>query len=186
MKPLSVASVLIIVSLAATDFASAASRELKVHLAQANNECPYAFVRAKFAPDELTDPWAVRFFDAAGREVPYFVWDSMTWREAREGRADWGRRYAPLNHAAGDAPDVKPARDAKISWAVEHLPELGEKLRSQDDAARASGESVCAAMYLLRYRVAAFGKERLALHIHDQRQVEPRRKVLRNADVSER
>src|SRR5260370_14292472 len=80
--------------------------ELKVHLAQANNNSPYAFVRAKFNPGELADPWAVRFFDEKGTEVPYFVWDSVTWRVAREGRADWGHRYALLNHAPADAPEV--------------------------------------------------------------------------------
>ena len=63
-------------------------RELKVHLAQANNDSPYAFVRAKFNPGEVADPWAVRFFNGKGEEVPYFVWDSVTWRVAREGRVD--------------------------------------------------------------------------------------------------
>src|SRR5258708_11888822 len=81
-----------------------AKRELKVHLAQANNNSPYAFVRAKFNPGEVADPWAVRFFDAKGAEVPYFVWDSVTWRVAQEGRADWGRRYALGNPAPRDAP----------------------------------------------------------------------------------
>src|SRR5438552_18010942 len=78
-------------------------RELTVHLAQANNNSPYAFVRAKFRPGEVADPRAVRFFDARGEEVPSFVWDSVTWRVAREGRADWGKRYALLNHGPGDA-----------------------------------------------------------------------------------
>src|ERR1051326_5325493 len=32
-------------------------RELRVHLAQANNTSPYAFVRAKFKPGEVADPW---------------------------------------------------------------------------------------------------------------------------------
>jgi hypothetical protein len=80
---------------------AAETRELKVHLAQANNESPYAFVRAKFEPGELANPWALRFFDAAGKEIEYFVWDSVTWRVAREGRADWGQRYALLNHGPG-------------------------------------------------------------------------------------
>ncbi len=43
-------------------------RELTVHLAQANNSSPYAFVRAKFAPGEVADPWAVRFCDPQGRD----------------------------------------------------------------------------------------------------------------------
>ncbi|MBI1311087.1 hypothetical protein GC176_07240 [bacterium] len=186
MKKLAVAAVLFALSFAAADFVSAAPRELQVHLAQAGNESPYVFVRAKFEPGELADPWSVKFVDAAGREVPYFVWDSMTWREAREGRADWGHRYAPLNHAAGDATDVKTARDEKIRWAVEHLPQLGGKLKSEDDDARTHGDSVCAAMYLLRYQVAAFGKQRLTLRIHDQQQVEPHHTVWRSSEVSER
>src|SRR5438445_12828281 len=83
--------------------------ELKVHLAQANNDSPYAFVRAKFKPGELADPWAVRFFDDKGAEVPYFVWDWVTWQVAREGRAGWGHRYALLNHAPADAPEAVQA-----------------------------------------------------------------------------
>ena len=59
--------------LAGADGANAEGHlELIVHLAQANNQCPYAFVRAKFEPGELVDPWAVRFFDERGAEVPYF------------------------------------------------------------------------------------------------------------------
>src|SRR5437763_1452865 len=73
--------------------------DLEVHLAQANNESPYAFVRAKFEPGEVTDPWAVRFYDQAGAEIPYFVWDSVSWRVGRAGREDWGQRFALLNHA---------------------------------------------------------------------------------------
>src|SRR5262249_51329739 len=73
--------------------------ELKVHLAQANNNSPYAFVRAKFKPGEVIDPWAVNFLDEKGAKIPYFVWDSITWRVARKGRADWGHRYALINHA---------------------------------------------------------------------------------------
>jgi hypothetical protein len=76
--------------------------ELRVHLAQANNDSPYAFVRAKFNPGEIMDPWAVRFFDNAGKEVPFFVWDSITWKVAREGRSDCGHRFALLNHGPGD------------------------------------------------------------------------------------
>src|SRR5262245_41251713 len=77
-------------------------RTLAVHLTQANNDSPYAFVRARFEPGEAVDPWAVRFFDDRGEEVPYFVWDAVTWRVAQEGRPDWGRRYALINHAPGD------------------------------------------------------------------------------------
>jgi hypothetical protein len=129
-------------------------RELKVHLAQANNNSPYAFVRAKFRPGEVADPWAVRFFDDKGAEVPYFVWDSVTWRVAREGRADWGHRYALINHAPGDAPEVLEARPCKLQETRKNLPELGAKLEAQEQAAAKAPDSVCAALYLLRHRVA--------------------------------
>src|SRR5262249_53568409 len=107
-------------------------RELKVHLAQANNDSPYAFVRAKFQPGEVPDPWAVRFFDGQGKEVPYFVWDAITWRVAREGRADWGKRYALLNHAPGDAPEVVAARGQKLEAAKKALPELAAALETEE------------------------------------------------------
>jgi hypothetical protein len=173
--------------LAAPGWAKAeATRELKVHLAQANNDSPYAFVRAKFQPGEVADPWAVRFFDDKGVEVPYFVWDSVTWQVAREGRADWGRRYALLNHAPGDAPEVLEARAEKLRWARKNLPGLGEKLETQDQAARKAGDSVCAAMYLLRHRVPAFGKERLTLRIYPTRQVEPKHQQSKGGKVDGR
>src|SRR5262249_46791162 len=125
------------------------NRELKVHLAQANNDSPYAFVRAKFNPGEVADPWAVRFFDEKGTEVPYFVWDFVTWRVAHEGRADWGYRYALINHAPGDAPEVLQARSQKLQWAKKNLPELGAKLEAREQAAKKAPDFVCAALYLL-------------------------------------
>jgi hypothetical protein len=64
--------------------------DLTVHLVQANNDSPYALVRAKFEPGQVTDPWAVRFFAQDGVEVPYFVWDSVTWRVAEQGRGPLG------------------------------------------------------------------------------------------------
>src|SRR6185437_10247087 len=142
---------LILLTLAATCLAETATpRELRVHLAQANNDSPYAFVRAKFEPGEVADPWAVRFYDDAGNEIPYFVWDSVTWQVAREGRADWGHRYALVNHAPGDAPDVLEARGQKLKAVQKHLPALGAKLAGREEAAVRSGNSVCAAIYLLR------------------------------------
>src|SRR5262249_30037748 len=104
------------------------TRELPVHLAQAKNDSPYAFVRAKVNPGEVVDPWAVRFFDDKGKEVRYFVWDSISWRVAREGRPDWGKRFALLNHGPGDAPSVTLARAQKLEWTKKNLPELGAKL----------------------------------------------------------
>ncbi len=152
------------------------NRELKVHLVQANNQSPYAFVRAKFEPGELSDPWALRFFDDQGVEVPYFVWDSITWQVAREGRADWGHRYALINHAPGDSSDALTGRGRKLEWAKQGLPELGTQLAAQEAAAQKAGGSVCAAMYLLRRSVPAFGKERLTLRIYPGRQIEPKRR----------
>jgi hypothetical protein len=155
------------------------ARELKVHLAQANNNSPHAFVRAKFNPGELADPWAVRFFDEKGKEVPYFVWDSITWKIAREGRADWGKRYALLNHGPGDAPAVVEARGKKLEATKKNLPEVGARLDAQEQAAGKAPDSVCAAMYLLRHTTPAFGKERLTLRIYPKQQVEPKRRQWR-------
>jgi hypothetical protein len=145
--------------------AGQAPRELKVHLAQANNDSPYTFVRAKFIPGEVTDPWAVRFIDDRGTEIPYFVWDATTWKTAQHGRADWGGRYALINHGPGDSMDVRTARGQKVQWAVKNLPELGNRLEAQEQAAKQSPDSLCAAMYLLRYRVPALSKQRLTLRI---------------------
>jgi hypothetical protein len=155
------------------------SRELRVHLAQANNDSPYAFVRAKFNPGEVADPWAVRFFDDKGKEVPYFVWDAITWRVARDGRADWGKRFALLNHGPGDAPQVAAARAAKLDWTRKNLPELGARLDAQEQAINKAPDSVCAVLYLLRHRVPAFGKDHLALRIYPEKQVEPKRRQWR-------
>ena len=165
---------------------AAEARELKVHLAQANNTSPYAFVRAKFNPGEVADPWAVRFFDGKGKEVPYFVWDSITWRVARAGRDDWGKRYALLNHAPGDAPQVVEARAKKLHWAKKNLPELGGKLQALEQKAGKDPDSVCAALYLLRHKTPAFGKERLTLRIYPKKQVEPKRRAWKAAKVQQR
>jgi hypothetical protein len=162
------------------------TRELKVHLAQGNTDNPYAFVRAKFNPGEVSDPWAVRFFDRTGKEVPYFVWDSITWRVAREGRADWGKRYALLNHGPGDAPQVVEARARKLEAAKKALPELAAQVEAQERVAGKAPDSVCAAMYLLRYRMPAFGKERLTLRIHPEKQVEPKRRAWKGSKVEQR
>jgi hypothetical protein len=162
------------------------TRELKVHLAQASNDSPYAFVRAKFDPGEVANPWAVRFFDDKGKEVPYFVWDSISWRVARDGRPDWGNRYALLNHGPGDAPEVVEARGKKLEAAKKNLPELGTRLAAQEQAADKAPDSVCAAMYLLRYPVPAFGKERLTLRIYPTAQIEPKRRTWEGAKVEER
>ncbi len=166
--------------------AAADNRELRVHLAQANNDSPYAFVRAKFQPGEVADPWAVRFFDAKGTEVPYFVWDSVTWRIARQGRADWGRRYALLNHGPGDSAEASAARARKIEAARKALPELAARLEAQDRAARKADASVCAALYLLRHRVPALGKDRLTLRVYPRRQVEPKRHTWQGRKVDRR
>jgi hypothetical protein len=159
---------------------------LKVHLVQANNNSPYSFVRAKFKPGEMVDPWAVRLFDDTGAEVPYFLWDSVTWRVAREGKGEWGHRYALINHAPGDAPQIVEARDQKLQWTRKNLPELGAKLEAEDRAARKAPDSICAAMYLLRHRVSAFGKERLTMRIYPDKQLQPRRREWKGQKVGER
>jgi hypothetical protein len=179
--------ILVACALGAPELARAEGpRELRVHLAQANNNSPYAFVRAKFKPGEVADPWAVRFFDDQGKEVPSFVWDSITWQVAREGRADWGKRYALLNHAPGDAPQVVEARAKKLEAAKKALPELAAELDAQEQAAGKATDSVCAALYLLRYRVPAFGKERLTLRIYPEKQVEPKRRAWKGSKVEQR
>src|SRR5262249_51544104 len=47
-------------------------------------------------------------------------------------------------------------------------------------------DSVCAAMYLLRYRVPPFGKERLTLRIYPEKQVEPKRRAWKGPKVEQR
>src|SRR5262249_46870803 len=47
-------------------------------------------------------------------------------------------------------------------------------------------DSVCAAMYLLRYRAPAFGKERLTLRIYPGKQVEPKRRAWKGPTVGRR
>ncbi|MBI4586478.1 MAG: hypothetical protein HY717_20905 [Planctomycetes bacterium] len=138
---------------------------LAVHLCQANNQSPYSFVRAKFEPGELLDPWAVRFLDQEGKEVPFFVWDMVTWKVAREGRPDWGNRYALLNHYSGRSPEALESRRRKIERAKERLPELGAVLAAREEAAGKFPGSVCGALYLLRYAVPPYGKVRLTLQL---------------------
>ncbi len=159
---------------------------MEVHLAQANNDSPYAFVRAKFEPGEVTDPWAVRFYDEGGKEIPYFVWDSVSWRVAREGREDWGKRFALINHAPGDAPEALAARAQKLEWAKASLPALGAKLEAQNRAATQAPESMCAAMYLLRYHLPAFGKSRVKMRIFAERQVKPEQQHWSGQKVEQR
>src|SRR5262249_27226189 len=93
---------------------------------------------------------------------------------------------ALLNHAPGDAPEVHNARAQKLQRTRKNLPELGAKLEAQEQAARKAPDSVCAAMYLLRHRAHAFGKERLTLRIYAQRQVSPKRRAWKGRRVDER
>jgi hypothetical protein len=155
-------------------------------LCQANNDSPYAFVRARFQPGELTNPWAVRFFNQKGTEIPYFVWGSITWGVARDGRKDWGNRYALWNHAPGDLPDGRQARANKLEWTKKNLPDVGTRLEAQEQAARKAPDSVAAAMYLLRHRVPAFGKEQVILRIDPNNPVEPKRRRWQGQKVEER
>ena len=142
-------------------FGQSPIRELRVHLVQANNDSPYTFVRAKFEPGEVNDPWSVRFFDSQGNEAPYYVWDSLTWKTAREGRPDWGKRYAALNHHPGNAPEALRMREHRLESARQFMPDLHAALAERDAAAKRPGDSVCAALYLVRHAVPAFGKDHL-------------------------
>jgi len=165
---------------------SEAVRQMEVHVAQANNKSPYVFVRAKFEPGEVSDPWAVRFFDSAGAEIPYFVWDSVSWRIAREGREDWGKRFALINHAPGDAPEALNARTQKLEWAKTSLPALGAKLEAADQAAAANPDSMCAVMYLLRRGVSPFAKEKLTMRVFKSRQVQPEHQEWNGKNIGQR
>jgi prepilin-type N-terminal cleavage/methylation domain-containing protein len=149
--------------------------ELKVHLAQANHRAAYAFVRARFEPGELSDPWAVRFLDPKGSEIPYFVWDCADWRTAQEGRREWGGQYPLLQHHPGNDPKVVTARQEKIAWAEEHWPDIGHKLQEQQAKAQQLPQSVCCVLYLLRYTTEPYAKERLTLQIYATRQREVQR-----------
>ena len=162
------------------------TRELAVHLVQANNDSPYTFVRAKFEPGEVSDPWAVRFFDDQGAEITYFVWDSITWEVAQDGRVDWGHRYALVNHAPGCAPEVLAARGRKLRWAKQNLPELGARFQAQEEEAERAGESVGAALYVLRHRAPAYAKQQLTLSVYPARQVEPKRQQWNGQKVDRR
>ena len=42
------------------------SKALRVHLVQGSGRSAYTFVRAKFLPGEVEDPWAVQFLDDQG------------------------------------------------------------------------------------------------------------------------
>ncbi|HEY3233782.1 MAG TPA: hypothetical protein VGJ84_03645, partial [Polyangiaceae bacterium] len=155
-----------------SDASQPTNAALQVHLVQASNDSLYAFVRAKFEPGEVVDPWAVRFFGSDGTEKPYFVWDSMTCKTARDGREDWDHRYAALNHHPGRAPEALQMRAQALEAANQQLPDLGAKLLAEDVAAQQAGDSVCNAMYLVRHTVPAFAKEKLTLQIYPTRQVE--------------
>jgi len=170
----------------AASTSGAVKSDLEIHLAQANNDSPYAFVRAKFEPGEITDPWAARFYDEAGAEIPFFVWDSVSWRVAREGREDWGKRFALIQHAPGDAPEAIAARQKKLEWAKASLPALGAKLAAEDAASERTPDSVCAAIYLLRFRVPPFGKVRIHMQMLATPKATPERQEWHGNKVEQR
>src|SRR5262245_46448991 len=136
-------------------------RELPIHVVQASGQSGYTFLKAKFQPGELSDPWAVRFFDPKGKEIEYFVWDSVDWQTAREGRPDWGGQYALLQHYPGNDPAVKKARAEKLAWARKFMPDEGAELEAVEQAARKSPKSPCVVLYLLGYRAAAYAKDQI-------------------------
>ncbi|MBM4020397.1 MAG: hypothetical protein FJ288_19110, partial [Planctomycetes bacterium] len=148
-----------------TDRAPGDRRLLNVHACQANNRSPYLLVRAKFRPGEVADARAVKFFAPDGTEVAHSVWDSVTWRVARDGRPDWGGRYALLQHGSGNAQEAREARGKKLEAAKQQLPRLGAELAAEDEAAQRHGDSICSAIYLLRHALLPYGKEKLRLEI---------------------
>src|SRR5262249_5553255 len=161
------------------------ARQMAVHVVQASGQSNYAFVRANFHPGEIDDPWAVRFLDPRGKEVPYFVWDAVDWQTARDGRPDWGRQYALLQHSRGNDPGAKQARAEKLAWAKQFLPAEAADLERHEQAARKSPQSQCVVLYLLRYRAAPYAKDRLTMQIFAQRQVSPTRQEFTNESKDE-
>src|SRR5262245_56977461 len=111
-------------------------RTLPVHVVQASGQSDYAFVRANFRPGEIDDPWAVRFFDAKGKEVPYHVWDAVDWQTAHVGRPEWGKQYPLLQHYPGNDPNVKKARAEKLAWAKKFAPAEAAEMEAIENAAR--------------------------------------------------
>jgi hypothetical protein len=180
------ATVLLSLAPARGEDPAVAKLDIPVHLVQAGNDSPYSFVRAKFEPGEVSDPWAVRFFDSRGAEVPCFVWDSVTWEVARQGRPHWGRRYAILNHHPGHAPEALHMRRRRLDAAQQQLPELGSALAARDEAAGQWGDSVCAAIYLVRHRVPPFGKDKLTLRVYRTPQTAPSRRSVAGERVAQR
>jgi hypothetical protein len=157
-------------------------RTLAVHVVQASGQSNYALVRANFRPGEVDDPWAVRFFDAKGKEVPYHVWDAVDWQTAQEGRADWGKQYPVLQHYPGNDPNVKKARTEKLAWAKKFMPAEAAEMEAIEQAAREAPRSPCVVLYLLRYRAAPYAKDRLTLKIYAKRQVVPEVQEFTNQD----
>jgi hypothetical protein len=67
---------------------------------------------------------------------------------------------------------VVEARGRKLQAMKKALPHLAAELEAEEQSSHKSPDSVCAAMYLLRYKVPALGKERLTLRIYPERQIE--------------
>src|SRR5262249_4177124 len=64
--------------------------------------------------------------------------------------------------------------------------EIAAELEAQEQAAAKAPDSVCAALYLLRHKVPAFGKERLTLRIYPDKQVEPKHRAWNGAKGEQR
>jgi hypothetical protein len=158
-------------------------RMLPIHVVQANAQSNYTFVRANFRPGEVDDPWAVRFFDPKGKEVPYHVWDAVDWQTAHEGRADWGHQYPLLQHYPGNDPSVKKARAEKLAWAKKYAPAEAAEMEAIEEAARKSPRSPCVVLYLLRYKAGPYAKDRLSMKVYAKRQVVPESQEFGNKDA---
>ena len=81
---------------------------------------------------------------------------------------------------------VLEARARKLDATRKALPELAAELDAQERAAAKAPDSVCAALYLLRSRLPAFGKERLTLRLSPESPVQPKRRAWKGAKVEKR
>ena len=68
-----------------------------------------------------------------------------------------------LNHAPGNTPEARDARNEKILLSTENNPEVGTRLADEDEAAKRDGNTMCAVLYLLRQKVPALGKKRTSV-----------------------
>jgi hypothetical protein len=76
-------------------------------------------------------------------------------------------------------------RAHRLAAAKEQLPQLGAMLNAQDEASGQYEDSLCAALYLLRYKVRQFGRDKLSLHTFQSRQVEPQQQLVQAIGIGQ-